>query len=150
MKRCHFNSWVAKLLLFPTYRAITVLYNSFFKKDEEDYSMDDINHECIHQVQQMECSVIGLVLGLVLCGLFDLSLWWVLILGLGFFYIWYGIEYLIILCFAKWDKQNERYHDVSFEEEAHNNDGDWDYLEDRKPFAWIKYIKLRSYKKSVS
>jgi hypothetical protein len=147
MKRCHFNSWVAKLLLFPTYRAITVLYNSFFKKDEEDYSMDDINHECIHQVQQMECSVIGLVLGLVLCGLFDLSLWWVLILGLGFFYIWYGIEYLIILCFAKWDKQNERYHDVSFEEEAHNNDGDWDYLEDRKPFAWIKYIKLRSYKK---
>lgn len=147
MKRCHFNSWVAKLLLFPTYRAITVLYNSFFKKDEEDYSMDDINHECIHQVQQMECSVIGLVLGLVLCGLFDLSLWWVLILGLGFFYIWYGIEYLIILCFAKGDKQNERYHDVSFEEEAHNNDGDWDYLEDRKPFAWIKYIKLRSYKK---
>lgn len=147
MKRCHFNSWVAKLFLFPTYTAVTLLYNSFFKKDEDDYSMDDINHECIHQVQQMECSVIGLVLGLVLCGLFNLSLWWVLILGLGFFYIWYGIEYLIILCFAKWDKQNERYHDVSFEEEAHNNDGDWDYLEDRKPFAWIKYIKLRSYKK---
>lgn len=147
MKRCHFNSWVAKLFLFPTYTAVTLLYNSFFKKDEDEYSMDDINHECIHQVQQMECSVIGLALGLVLCGLFNLSLWWVLILGLGFFYIWYSIEYLIILCFAKWDKQNERYHDVSFEEEAHNNDGDWDYLEDRKPFAWIKYIKLRSYKK---
>lgn len=147
MKRCHFNSWVAKLLLFPTYTAVTLLYNSFFKKDGDEYSMDDINHECIHQVQQMECSVIGLVLGLVLCGLFNLSLWWIIILGLGFFYIWYGIEYLIILCFAKWDKQNERYHDVSFEEEAHNNDGDWDYLEDRKPFAWIKYIKLRSYKK---
>lgn len=146
MKRCHFNSWVAKLLLFPTYTAVTLLYNSFFKKDEDEYSMDDINHECIHQVQQMECSVIGLALGLVLCGLFNLSLWWIIILGLGFFYIWYGIEYLIILCFAKWDKQNERYHDVSFEEEAHNNDGDWDYLEDRKPFAWIKYIKLRSYK----
>ena len=147
MKRCHFNSWVAKLLLFPTYTAVTLLYNSFFKKDEDEYSMDDINHECIHQVQQMECSVIGLALGLVLCGLFNLSLWWIIILGLGFFYIWYGIEYLIILCFAKWDKQNERYHDVSFEEEAHNNDWDWDYLEDRKPFAWIKYIKLRSYKK---
>lgn len=147
MKRCHFNSWVAKLLLFPTYTAVTLLYNSFFKKDEDEYSMDDINHECIHQVQQRECSVIGLALGLVLCGLFNLSLWWIIILGLGFFYIWYGIEYLIILCFAKWDKQNERYHDVSFEEEAHNNDGDWDYLEDRKPFAWIKYIKLRSYKK---
>lgn len=147
MKRCHFNSWVAKLFLFPTYTAVTLLYNSFFKKDKEDYSRDDINHECIHQVQQMECSVIGLVLGLILCGLFNLSLWWVLILGLGFFYIWYVIEYLIIMCFAKWDKQNERYHDVSFEEEAHNNDKNLSYLEDRKPFAWIKYIKLRSYKK---
>lgn len=51
------------------------------------------------------------------------------------------------MCFAKWNKQNERYHDVSFEEEAHNNDKYLSYLEDRKPFAWIKYIKLRSYKK---
>lgn len=146
MKRCHFNSWVAKLLLFPTYTAITVLYNSFFKKDEEDYSTDDVNHECIHQIQQVECTYIGLCLGFILV-LLGCSPWWMVILGLSFFYIWYSIEYLIILCFAKWDKQNERYHDVSFEEEAHNNDGDWDYLEDRKPFAWIKYIKLRSYKK---
>lgn len=61
--------------------------------------------------------------------------------------LWYGIEYLIILCFAKWDKQNERYHDVSFEEEAHNNDSNLDYLSTRKPYAWFKYIKLRSYKK---
>lgn len=147
MKRCHFNSWVAKLLLFPTYTAVTLLYNSFFKKDEDEYSMDDINHECIHQVQQMECSVMGLALGLVLCGLFNLSLWWIIILGLGFFYIWYGIEYLIILCFAKWDKQNERYHDVSFEEEAHNNDHDLEYIRTRKHYSWVKYVKLRSYKK---
>lgn len=60
---------------------------------------------------------------------------------------WYGIEYLIILCFAKWNKQNERYHDVSFEEEAHNNDSNLDYLSTRKHYAWFKYIKLRSYKK---
>ncbi len=44
------------------------------------------------------------------------------------------------------EKQNERYHDVSFEEEviimiqiglSFN----------RKHYAWFKYIKLRSYKK---
>lgn len=64
-----------------------------------------------------------------------------------FFYLWYGIEYLIILCFAKWNKQNERYHDVSFEEEAHNNDSNLDYISTRKHYAWFKYIKLRSYKK---
>ena len=55
-----------------------------------------------------------------------------------------GIEYLIIRLFHK--KQNDVYHDVTFEEEAHNNDKDLSYLEDRKPFAWLKYIKLRSYK----
>ena len=123
MKRCHFNSWVANTFLFPSYKAITLLYNSFFKYRRNECYPEDINHECIHQIQQIECSIIGL------------------------FYLWYGIEYLIILCFAKWNKQNERYHDVSFEEEAHNNDKDLDYLEDRKPFAWFKYIKLRSYKK---
>lgn len=32
-----------------------------------------------------------------------------------FFYLWYGIEYLIIRLFHK--KQNDVYHDVSFEEE---------------------------------
>ena len=99
-----------------------------------------------HQVQQIECTIVGLILGIILCSL-GLSFWWIPILGLGFFYIWYGIEYLIIMCFAGWNKQNERYHDVSFEEEAHNNDKDPYYLENRKPFAWLKYVKLRSYKK---
>lgn len=147
MKRCHFNSWVAKVFLLPGYKAITVLCNSFFKHKVEELIQRDIDHERIHQVQQFECTILGLFMGLFLCGVFDFSLWWMIILGLGLFYIWYGIEYLIILCFAKWNKQNERYHDVSFEEEAHNNDDNVWYLEDRKPFAWIKYIKLRSYKK---
>ena len=146
MKRCHFNSWVAKTFLFPSYKAITLLYNSFFKNRRNECYPEDINHERIHQIQQIECSIIGLILGIILWLSFDISLWWVLVPTLGFFYLWYGIEYLIILCFVKWNKQNERYHDVSFEEEAHNNDKDLDYLEDRKPFAWFKYIKLRSYK----
>lgn len=148
MKRCHFNSWVAKVFLFPSYyKAITLVYNSFFKHKVEECKPDDINHECIHQIQQIECSIVGLVLGIILWLSFGISFWWVVALTFGFFYLWYILEYIIILCFAKWDKQNERYHDVSFEEEAHNNDKNLSYLEDRKPFAWIKYIKLRSYKK---
>ena len=147
MKRCHFNSWVAKTFLFPSYRAITLLYNSFFKDRRNECKPEDINHERIHQIQQIECSIVGLILGIILWLSFDISLWWVLALTFGFFYLWYGIEYLIILCFAKWDKQNERYHDVSFEEEAHNNDSNLDYISTRKHYAWFKYIKLRSYKK---
>ena len=59
----------------------------------------------------------------------------------------YAIEYLIIMFFAKWNKQSERYHDVSFEEEAHNNDHDLEYIRTRKHYSWVKYVKLRSYKK---
>jgi hypothetical protein len=63
------------------------------------------------------------------------------------YYLWYAIEYLIIMFFAKWNKQSERYHDVSFEEEAHNNDHDLEYIRTRKHYSWVKYVKLRSYKK---
>lgn len=51
MKRCHFNSWVAKVFLFLSYKAITFLYNSFFKDKKEDLLQEDIDHERTHQVQ---------------------------------------------------------------------------------------------------
>ena len=82
----------------------------------------DYNHEHIHLKQMQE-------------------MLWV------FYYLWYAIEYLIIRFFAKWNKQSERYHDVSFEEEAHNNDHDLEYIRTRKHYSWVKYVKLRSYKK---
>lgn len=146
MKRCHFNNWLAKLILAKNYTAITLFFNSFFKYDEEAYEWDNINHECIHQVQQVECFILGLIVGVIIMGLG--APWWIIpIMAFGFFYLWYGIEYLIILAFAGWDKQNDRYHDVSFEEEAHSNDIKWDYLKERLPFSWMSYIKLRSYKK---
>lgn len=146
MKRCHFNNWLAKLILAKNYTAITLFFNSFFKYDEEVYEWDNINHECIHQVQQIECFILGLIVGVIIMGLG--APWWIIpIIAFGFFYLWYGIEYLIILAFTGWDKQNDRYHDVSFEEEAHSNDTKWDYLKERLPFSWMSYIKLRSYKK---
>lgn len=146
MKRCHFNNWLAKLILAKNYTAITLFFNSFFKYDEEVYEWDNINHECIHQVQQIECFILGLIIGIIVAGLG--APWWIIpIMAFGFFYLWYGIEYLIIFTFAGWDKQNDRYHDVSFEEEAHSNDTEWDYLKERLPFSWMSYIKLRSYKK---
>ena len=88
MKRCHFNSWVAKVFLFPSYKAITLVYNSFFKHKVEECKPDDINHERIHQVQQIECSIVGLVLGIILWLSFGISFWWVVALTFGFFYLW--------------------------------------------------------------
>lgn len=45
------------------------------------------------------------------------------------FYVWYLI--------ALWRKG---YYGISFEREAHLNDGDLEYLKKRKPYSFIKYI----------
>ena len=46
------------------------------------------------------------------------------------------------------NKQSEAYHDVSFEEEAYNNDKYLGYLKTRKVFQyrWFKYIRVNSAK----
>lgn len=59
-----------------------------------------------------------------------------------FFYSWYMIEYLLIRLFHK--KQGCAYHDVSFEEEAYLGENDSDYLKNRKPYSWWKFVKIRS------
>ena len=61
------------------------------------------------------------------------------------FYLWYAIEYLCIMLSCKWNKQGDRYHDVSFEEEAHNNDKNLNYCKERKHYAWFKYLKIENY-----
>lgn len=79
-----------------------------------------INHEKIHTAQMKEFWYVG-------------------------FYLWYGLEYLIVRLFHK--KQAGAYHDVSFEEEAYANQYDLSYLQRRKKFAWWQYIRIRSYDK---
>lgn len=72
-----------------------------------------LNHEKIHIRQQIECLFI-------------------------FFWIIYGIEYLISI-FKRWNN-DASYYTISFEEEAYANEKDLDYLNHRKPWAWIKYL----------
>ena len=52
-----------------------------------------------------------------------------------FFYVWYIIEWLIRL------PKGNAYRNISFEREAYNNEKDLRYLDNRKRFAWIKYLK---------
>ena len=54
-----------------------------------------------------------------------------------FFYIWYGIEWLVKL--PKYGAKHA-YNNLSFEREAYENDDDVLYLANRKPFAWVKYL----------
>lgn len=70
-----------------------------------------INHESIHWKQQMEMLIIP-------------------------FYIWYVIEWFIKLFCT-----NNAYTSISFEREAYGKENDFEYLKNRKPYSWFKYIK---------
>lgn len=100
---------------FGSYTTIN-LFGILFTKNK-NLSKRTINHERIHTKQMKEMLYI-------------------------FFYLWYGIEYVIIRLFHA--KQNDAYHDVSLEEEAHNNDDNQDYIYLREHYTWLKYIRIRS------
>lgn len=101
---------------FGNYKAINLFGVVFTKENLTDV---EINHEQIHTVQMKEMLYI-------------------------FFYIWYLIEYIIILFNNPYKDQNKQYHEISFEEEAHNYQNNLAYLRQRKHFAWIKYLRTDS------
>lgn len=71
------------------------------------------NHEKIHWKQQIEMLII-------------------------FFYLWYGIEWLIRKIFIS---QKNAYTNISFEREAYSNEFNVEYLQKRKHYSWLKYMK---------
>lgn len=101
---------------FGGYKAINIFGIVFTK---EELSKKELNHEAIHTEQMREMLYI-------------------------FFYLWYGIEYLIIRCFHV--KQHDAYKDISFEEEAYNNDDNIDYINNRKHYSWTKYLSINTFK----
>lgn len=55
-----------------------------------------------------------------------------------FFYVWYGLEYLVRLALYlnHWDA----YSGISFELEANYHEDNPNYLAEREPFHWLKYL----------
>ena len=130
-----------KILPFGGYSTFN-LFGILFTKRKRPLDNVEINHESIHSQQILELGVIGFFALFLLSMIFNFSLWW-LLLAPCTFYIWYEIEYLIVRFFHK--KQNDAYHDISFEEEAYNNEDNLQYLIDRERFNWIQYLKVKSY-----
>lgn len=100
------------------------------------------NHELIHWEQQREMSALGSILTVLLLGLALTFNWpsWVFILTLllpwTLFYFWYGGEFLILLIkYGRW-----AYNHISLEQEAYAEQHLDYYLENRKPFIWVKYL----------
>lgn len=105
-----------KIIPFKGYGAIN-LFGILFVRKGCKMTEFKINHEEIHTAQMKEMLYLP-------------------------FYLWYMTEYVIARFFHK--KQKEGYYDISFEEEAYNNQANLDYLKRRKRYAWFKYIKIRS------
>lgn len=89
-----------------------------YKKYEGTYWYDAmLNHEKIHTAQMKEQLYI-------------------------FFYVLYLIEYIIRLFATKFNFHTA-YKSISFEQEAYTNENNLTYLNNRKRFSWLKYIKLK-------
>lgn len=99
------------------------------------FTNDVKRHERIHGCQQVELTLVGIALSVVLalCG----AGWWSL-LCLPLFLWLYCIEWLVKF-FCMGDAAIA-YVNISFECESYDNESDPDYLESRRPFAWLRYI----------
>ncbi|MCC8155362.1 MAG: hypothetical protein LIP01_14990 [Tannerellaceae bacterium] len=87
------------------------LFGVLFVRKECTISKVDLNHEMIHTVQ--------------IKALFYL-----------FFYLWYVVEWLIRLCMP-----GNAYDNISFEKEAYENEKCLSFLQERKSFNFLKYLR---------
>lgn len=100
-----------KIITFGFAAGITLApFGIYIRKEYLRYKRIN-NHEKIHWQQQMEMLII-------------------------FFYLWYFFEWIYRL----FTNFKSAYKSISFEKEAYTNDKNYEYLENRKRFSWIKYL----------
>lgn len=110
MKIKEFNC-ILKFLLPKNIIGITLCPFGIYVKNLKTLTQRTINHEKIHWKQQLEMLII-------------------------LFYICYVLEYIIRYFLLS----NNPYRRLSFEQEAYNNDYNMNYLKNRKPYSWLKYL----------
>lgn len=104
---------ISKYLVPKNYSGLTIYPFVFLKRKDLKSDVFLLNHEKIHIQQQKEL------------------LWFV-------FFIWYFSEYLIRLIQHK--NHYKAYKNISFEKEAYQNEGNLNYLLDRKKFNFLLYF----------
>ena len=102
-----------KLFSFGKADAITIFPFIFLRKPSFKADKTLLNHETIHIVQALELLVLP-------------------------FYIWYLSEFLFrLIQYRKFDKA---YQNISLEKEAFANQSNPNYLKERKPWSFWKYL----------
>ena len=119
------------IIPFDGYKAMSIWPFIFVRKGCI-FDKADERHEKIHGRQQVEMTIIGAIQSVIL---YFAGLGWWSLCPLTFFYAWYITEWFI-RCFIS----NTPYRSISFEQEAYSNENDPEYLRERKPFAWLKYL----------
>ena len=82
------------------------------------YTLVTANHESIHGMQQRE----------TLCLVF---------------FLWYAVEYIIRLVIYR--SRKEAYRNISFEQESYIHESDLFYLSSRRPYAFIRYVRRKTF-----
>ena len=101
------------IIPFKGYKAVN-LFGILFVRGDSVIGSVDINHESIHTEQMKEMLYV-------------------------FFYLWYGIEWLVRL--VQYRNAHTAYRNIGFEREAYMNQGNMGYLQGRGRYAWVKYLK---------
>lgn len=105
------------LIPFKGYKAIN-LFGILFVRKGSTVNDVDLNHEEIHSYQMRD-------------------LLWL------FFYIWYGIEWIIRI--FQYGNTHTAYRNISFEREAYENENNLSYLKTRKSYNFINYLKNKTH-----
>lgn len=105
---------VTKYLIPKGYRGLTVFPFVFIKYRFDTENKVLLNHEKIHVRQQLELLVLP-------------------------FFLWYFVEYAVRL--LQYKNANLAYRNISFEREAYANEKYLHYLEKRRFFSFLKYLK---------
>lgn len=100
-----------KIIPFKGFKAIN-LFGLIFVRKGCTFTDVDLNHEKIHSAQMRELLYI-------------------------FFYLWYGIEWLVLLC--KYKNTNKAYKNIRFEKEAYVHKDNKYYLDYRTHFAFLSF-----------
>ena len=104
---------VNRFLLRKGFNGITLWPFVVLRKKELKDDVRLLNHERIHLRQQVELLVV-------------------------FFYVWYGLEFLV-----RWFQYKNRYatyRNISFEREAYSNEKDLDYCKKRSFWRFFRYV----------
>lgn len=103
----------SKYLPLKGFHAINLFGVVFARNGQPKLSRQMVNHEAIHTRQMLELFVVG-------------------------FYVWYIVEWIV-----RWIIFKDRfiaYKNIGFEREAFDNDGNPDYLKQRKWYGFASYV----------